>query len=455
MPALVSVEKVSAVSTTECPVGTADVALAKLDGGIPGIGSMPGVALVTKPSSEVATAPRSLATKADAVTVTKASTARKVRPVQTALATISTAATAASNNNGDGLEDPASSSEDGLSNEEGARSANTSRRLSESVLYQENVFEFGHASVWGSWFDSQAGRWGYACCRGLERRGECNLGVARPMHDARGIVCRRPTAAQHDTIVAAAGAAGVQPRSSFVDPVRFVIHWIAAMLMEWRESLRTGRPEVLAHPRFGTEELLAEAERTMTPLLSALEACAPSFSRGEPVHIWSDSYRKWVKDGNVLEVLSDETVMSGGSADGRALPAGSVFVAFGANEARKWIRPDQVGHLLRKARSTELSKDTLEKLEKISALAAEREYQAANEVYVELTVGHGKWHGDLSVKGMTGCAKAPRNGFMVKKDVAGFLDSEAAKDYMFCLKRLVALAQLIRPNTDLSKHAQC
>mmetsp|Transcript_74363 Transcript_74363/g.206441 ORF Transcript_74363/g.206441 Transcript_74363/m.206441 type:complete len:150 (+) Transcript_74363:119-568(+) len=47
-------------------------------------------------------------------------------------------------------------------------------------MYAENVLEAGHIAVWGSLWEPLpesgslgAGRWGYACCRGWERRAPC------------------------------------------------------------------------------------------------------------------------------------------------------------------------------------------------------------------------------------------------------------------------------------------
>ncbi|CAE8705883.1 unnamed protein product, partial [Polarella glacialis] len=47
--------------------------------------------------------------------------------------------------------------------------------LAPSTLYKEHELEKGHTSVWGSWFDPDAKKWGFACCRSLERRTRCSL----------------------------------------------------------------------------------------------------------------------------------------------------------------------------------------------------------------------------------------------------------------------------------------
>jgi len=49
-----------------------------------------------------------------------------------------------------------------------------SERLVESSLWKEDLFVNGHKSVWGSWFDTEAKKWGYACCRGFDKGGSCS-----------------------------------------------------------------------------------------------------------------------------------------------------------------------------------------------------------------------------------------------------------------------------------------
>jgi len=336
------------------------------------------------------------------------------------------------------------------------------RRLAESALYCENSLQHGHSEVWGSWYDTVAHCWGYRCCHGLRRDWLCPVAPrqvqpSEPKEPAQVGEAEDPASAAScegcGRKVSVVGIEGLQPRSSFADSVDFVLHWVRAVLCDWREALRQGLPQVLAHERFGTWEQLGDAERAVAPLLRLLEACSVGFSLGEAVQVWSVGNNKWMR-GKVLEVLASGAIVAGSktSADGTRLPAGSVLVSFSAGDARKWISAASAGSLLRKPDKVELGKEAIEKLERIAALSTEREYHAANQAYIGLTLGHGRWHGDLSISGLTGCNKAPRNGFKVKRDQNSFLDTEEAMVYMFCLKRLVNFLQLIRPNTDVSKH---
>jgi len=188
-------------------------------------------------------------------------------------------------------------------------------------------------------------------------------------------------------------------------------------------------------------------ERSLVTLLQTLQASCQSYWKGEEVHVWSVGHNKWFKTGRVVAVRETEE-------GGRAV--GSVLVTFvemaDSKPSRKWVSPANIPAVLRKAAEVKISRDDLDKIVRIAELCAEREYHAASQVYLELTVGHGRWHGDLSVKGITGCAKAPRNGFRVKKDSNGLLESTDGMQYMPCLKRLMAFCQVVHPNADVSKH---
>jgi len=312
----------------------------------------------------------------------------------------------------------------------------------------------GHSEVWGSWYDAQQRRWGYACCRCVEHNGAC---TAAPDDSGNGGPCSRDDAltasssgAAGPAPVADTGLEELPPREHFgADAVGYIIHWVRAVLHEWQARLRGQDPQVLAHPRFGTQDHFGEAEKVVALLVQVLEACSSNFWVGEAVHVWSVGNKKWMKDGKVVDVLKADTVVAGSKtpADGTQLPAGSVLVAFSAGGSKKWVTPGRLEASLRKARKVAMSNGTISKLEQIAVLSASRDYHAADQAYIELTVGHGRWHENLSFAGMTGCNKAPRNGFTVNRDQSNVLDTEEAKECIFCVKRLLALLQLIRPSS--------
>ena len=46
--------------------------------------------------------------------------------------------------------------------------------------YPEAVHERKHTEIWGSFFDLKQQRWGYACCKSLDRESECPFGDRSP-----------------------------------------------------------------------------------------------------------------------------------------------------------------------------------------------------------------------------------------------------------------------------------
>ncbi|KAG5187616.1 Pre-mRNA splicing Prp18-interacting factor-domain-containing protein [Tribonema minus] len=49
--------------------------------------------------------------------------------------------------------------------------------------YEEDVVPGNHASVWGSYYERRAGRWGFACCHALSRAAYCTGAAGRAAND--------------------------------------------------------------------------------------------------------------------------------------------------------------------------------------------------------------------------------------------------------------------------------
>lgn len=47
------------------------------------------------------------------------------------------------------------------------------RKLAIRSSFAEDIHEHGHTEVWGSFFDITEKKWGYACCRSLDRSSKC------------------------------------------------------------------------------------------------------------------------------------------------------------------------------------------------------------------------------------------------------------------------------------------
>ncbi|KAK2197656.1 bifunctional Pre-mRNA-splicing factor SLU7/CBF1-interacting co-repressor CIR [Babesia duncani] len=46
-------------------------------------------------------------------------------------------------------------------------------------MYPEDVYEKGHTSIFGSYYDMETGKWGYKCCMQLKRQTYCTSEKAR------------------------------------------------------------------------------------------------------------------------------------------------------------------------------------------------------------------------------------------------------------------------------------
>lgn len=100
-----------------------------------------------------------------------------------------------------------------------------------------------------------------------------------------------------------------------------------------------------------------------------------------------------------------------------------------------------------------LDNATVLKLERIATLALNREYCAANQAYLDLTLGNVRWHtmGALHSQDVT-CGKKKAISAAREKHVGeSVLNGAVGKDGIFLVKRLVSLSQLLCPSADVSK----
>jgi len=85
------------------------------------------------------------------------------------------------------------------------------------------------------------------------------------------------------------------------------------------------------------------------------------------------------------------------------------------------------------------------------ALAAEREYAAANKVYMELTMGNKRWQNVMA--GAQGLHNKGASIKLIPQSKLNAFDSDpAAQKYIIALRRLIQFLQYKRPNEDVSKH---
>mmetsp|Transcript_11135 Transcript_11135/g.29615 ORF Transcript_11135/g.29615 Transcript_11135/m.29615 type:complete len:238 (-) Transcript_11135:89-802(-) len=94
--------------------------------------------------------------------------------------------------------------------------------------------------------------------------------------------------------------------------------------------------------------------------------------------------------------------------------------------------------------SDALDATLLSTLEQIVGHASRREYQAANQVYMDCTIGHARWHEGFA-KRQPPMGKVAGRISDLKFDANKTLGDPEAVDYLHSMKRLIALSQLLHP----------
>lgn len=116
-------------------------------------------------------------------------------------------------------------------------------------------------------------------------------------------------------------------------------------------------------------------------------------------------------------------------------------------------------------KNQELGADVLAKVERVCCGMLGREYTEANQAYLDLAIGNKAWHSEvptLMEGGMDGLTGKDR-GQMWKQArtaqrlnaqrVKTSMDNEEVRSHVVALRRLITVAQAIRPNADPSKNA--
>mmetsp|Transcript_1437 Transcript_1437/g.4226 ORF Transcript_1437/g.4226 Transcript_1437/m.4226 type:complete len:321 (-) Transcript_1437:52-1014(-) len=313
-------------------------------------------------------------------------------------------------------------------------------RLAESSLYREDVLVSGHSAVWGSLWEpgpDRTGRWGYACCRGFERSASCPNSAVAAAASAATADTREGEGGQGqggDVGEGASPALDLMSRDAFDgSPGSFVEYAVGWLLREWRSRLSNRDPQLLADPLFCQAAELERVEAGLRPLLRTLPRWDARRRRG--------SYSCKPK------VLTER--------DDWECPHCSYKNNGERVACRKCKRPDE--HYVEPDEFPQLEQVILEQVEKLVALTAAQEYIAAAEAFLEITLGRVRWRSD--VMGLTGGPEAPSRkaraaqGHMQRQNAAlAPLDLPEVQTYLHSLKRLITLAQTLRPNADASKN---
>eukprot|EP00927_Polykrikos_kofoidii_P051004 TRINITY_DN44821_c0_g1_i1.p1 TRINITY_DN44821_c0_g1~~TRINITY_DN44821_c0_g1_i1.p1 ORF type:complete len:323 (-),score=32.50 TRINITY_DN44821_c0_g1_i1:417-1385(-) len=309
------------------------------------------------------------------------------------------------------------------------------RHLVESTLYKEDDYAFGHTAVWGSLWEafadggSGAGRWGYKCCSGFVRELRCPNSAAPP-EPAQNHYPPGDDAAPLEEM-----PDELQRQESFDgSPGAYVQHVISWLLRAWRTKLTAGDPTIAADALFCQKSELQKAEESLQPLQ-------------ELVFRVETRLRRAKRFGHGLGMAP--TVAT--ERDDWECPhcrytnRGHRIVCRKCKKADdNYVEPDEF---------PKFEQIILEKVEKITVLIAAQDFAGANESFLALTLGHARWRSDImGLTGMTGAptrkARAAQGHMRRQRAEMAPMDSEEGQLYLASLKRLITLAQLLRPNLE-------
>eukprot|EP00920_Eleutheroschizon_duboscqi_P009263 GHVT01021141.1.p1 GENE.GHVT01021141.1~~GHVT01021141.1.p1 ORF type:complete len:487 (-),score=125.35 GHVT01021141.1:745-2205(-) len=94
-----------------------------------------------------------------------------------------------------------------------ARDGSIIRRLDRALAkskYEEDLHPGDHTSVWGSWFDEERQKWGFACCRALSRNAPCTGPVVGATRESSAPAAAAAAPASKPSTTAAAEAPAVE-----------------------------------------------------------------------------------------------------------------------------------------------------------------------------------------------------------------------------------------------------
>lgn len=309
------------------------------------------------------------------------------------------------------------------------------RHLTPSTLYQEDTLESGHSTVWGSFYDRDAGRWGYACCRTTQRREACTRPAAssgKAGRDGSGSESERTSEdSEEDGARAPAPVRWrstepppeeFKPREKFDTHESFVAHFIRYTMGQWlqliegRRSLTEGtaieHQDEMVRRMFRSEEALHQTQDALAPLVQRCE---------DPVLI--QRFRRLDKE---------EAARSAKAA---------------MESVGKKMRNSSTG----RGDDTAPEMSLMERLVHMAQHAHEREYAEANKHYIELTLGKKKWHN--AYHGGEGKSNKGFKLHTVSMSAPNAFDvDESVNNYIRAFRRVLLFCQTIRPNENVAKH---
>mmetsp|Transcript_55846 Transcript_55846/g.86791 ORF Transcript_55846/g.86791 Transcript_55846/m.86791 type:complete len:305 (+) Transcript_55846:102-1016(+) len=279
------------------------------------------------------------------------------------------------------------------------------RRLIESTLWREDVFTLEHRSVWGSWYDPQVKRWGYACCHGIQKERPCTA----PAPDD-GAQNGKPESSEEyspDSDVEKEARFNflqdappeLLPREKFNKASDYIEHFVRFAIYAWHQEQEKGFVGFGDIERQAFEKTLQETVAAVTPLLKRLR-------RGETLE---KGERKETR-GRCRETRT--------SMEGKFIQEASV----------------------------------LGQLELMVKNAYDRDYASAHKAYMRLTLGNKTWN-STNVLHVAACTMKGAREYRRNRDNLNTYDMDpVSQRYMHAMRKLVHFTQMIRRNPDQSKN---
>lgn len=282
------------------------------------------------------------------------------------------------------------------------------RRLIESTLWKEDVLALDHLAVWGSYYDPEAKRWGYACCRSVQKAIPC-VAAAKAAAAAEAEKANKPSSSEEYSpdsedekelpIVWSSAPAELLPRSKFGKAATYVEHFVHFVIGAWRKQQSTGFASFADLEKQAFEKTLQDTIEAITPLIKRLRR-GESLERGE---------RKETR-GRCRETRT--------SMEGKFFQEASV----------------------------------IGQLEQMVTMAYDTDYVGAHKAYMRLTLGNKTWN-NTTVHHVAACTMKGAREYRRNRDNLNTYDMDpVSQRYMHAMRKLVHFTQVIRPSSDQSKN---
>lgn len=302
--------------------------------------------------------------------------------------------------------------------------------------------------MWGSYYETDSKRWGYACCKGFVKAQQC-------------------TAPAEEEAKAASSDDESVDSSKERAKLREAITWndLPTELEERKASLLGADGKLEEADEIGRKAASWKGnEKEETEAARRLIKAEHEEARKYLTHF----IRFWV--GQWLDKLQRSDFAGFSDVDQKVFN-----VAQSLKQVQDWVAPllmrlrnkedlnygEKEGDLRkgysRETRTSMESKfvdegNVLQQLDRMVTLASKREYRDAHAMYVRMTLGNKKWNGTC-VLHVPACQMKGAREYRRNRDSLNTYDSDpVSQRYMHALRKLIQFAQACRRNDDESKN---